>query len=133
MTGGETIHGAAAVLTPVDPRKKIFFSVKIKKESVYCVFYVRTGRRSSPPLEKKNPPDRRLIFFVLFHIALFFSAMASKRKRQHHSDLKCLSDPIGMKKHPRRTLRVCRGVEGGRVPTPLFCPFLLPPVPPSPE
>jgi hypothetical protein len=58
--------------------------------------------------------------------------MASKRKRQHHSDLKRLSDPIGMKKHPRRTLRVCRGVEGGRVPTPLFCPFPPPPRPSFP-
>ena len=47
----------------------------------------------------------------MFHIELFFSAMASKRKRQHHSDLKRLSDPIGMKKHPRRTLRVCRGTH----------------------
>ena len=36
-TGGETIHGAAAVLTAVDPRKKYLFGEN-KKESVYCVF-----------------------------------------------------------------------------------------------
>jgi hypothetical protein len=63
----------------------------------------------------------------MFHIELFFSAMASKRKRPHHSDLKRLSDPIGMKNN-RDVPFVFFGGVGA--PNPVF--FVRPSPCPSP-
>ncbi len=53
-TGGETIHGAAAVLTAVDPRKKYLFGEN-KKESVYCVFTYGRVDGLPPPAREKKP------------------------------------------------------------------------------
>jgi hypothetical protein len=63
----------------------------------------------------------------MFHIELFFSAMASKRKRPHHSDLKRLSDPIGMKNN--RDVPFVFFGGGGLLPTPFFCPSFPFPTP----
>ena len=41
-TGGETIHGAAAVLTAVDPRKKYLFGEN-KRKKAFIVFLRTDG------------------------------------------------------------------------------------------